>query len=167
MKEIIYDARLVDLRELETKNYNQAAMLMERDLTIRLLRKHYAEARLVAYRMRDMSIFEEHDKELEEDKEKKILPFPRLAIDNQTGGPPGGQGWLSNLEEGCVFLSIKNAAQDDEVEQWHIVVKWKHACLLFRNMPPHRGEEYKMVYYPLFSARNKLIEILQQRKIDE
>lgn len=100
---------------------------------------------------------------LEPEKKDNVVPFARP--ETSTGGPTTGN-WLADIPEGTVFLSMKKSP-DDEVEQWHLMIKWKKAGLLFRNMPPRIGEEYRIVHYSLFSAKNTLLEELGKPEVRE
>lgn len=157
MKEIIYDARSVDLRQLESKNIKQAGELMSLWQEIKALSMMKSEITRLTKELKEA---------LEENKEKaenNVVPFARP--ETSTGGPTTGN-WLADIPEGTVFLSMKKSP-DDEVEQWHLMIKWKKAGLLFRNMPPRIGEEYRIVHYSLFSAKNTLLEELGKPEVSQ
>lgn len=191
MTKAIYDARSVDLRELEKKNVKQAARIMQLEFDYKLLckdfgkdkeqlhkecRSYMAKAFLREQELKSLDmvirelqrmtkLYEETQQELNNLKEKKddsnVLPFERPVLSH--GGDGGGANWLTTLPEGAVFLSRKRAEQSDRLEQWHVTVKWKKGAILYTNT---HTESYRTVDMERFSRQNELVEVLREGKME-
>lgn len=89
------------------------ATLEELEEIIKMLRKYYAEARLIAYGMRKISVLDKHDKEITMAKAVNINPekepIPRSWVPRViTGGkepPSENECWLEKLPVGTVFVA--------------------------------------------------------------
>lgn len=86
------------LNQLEAKNYEQASMLMERDLTIRQLKEGFM-------------------KKQQEERDNVIsMPEAKLALASKE--PPKAGNWLSTLPQGTRFLAFRRNSFNSFLEDF-------------------------------------------------
>jgi hypothetical protein len=160
--------QLIRAKGLEEKNYSQAQRLMEYELKYKgvNLQDFKAYTMLKKEYQRVVNLLKD---EIEKNKglEAEILPFekPKAKLDILIGGKDGdgSDNWLSDLDEGCVFVSRMRKESNPLAEQWHVSIKWRKSTVLYSNFP-HRGDVYILVVNQMFAEQNELIEILKTGK---
>jgi len=148
--------QIIRAKGLEDKNIFQAKQLMKQELQIK------AALRLI-------EIYHEQDKKMtiegdnKDEKKGEILPFNQPKLSILTGGKDGSSNWLSDMEEGSVFISRMRKEGTPICEQWHLSIKWEKSAVLLSNFP-HRGDVTVLVNMQMFAEQNELIEILREGK---